>query len=268
MPGLDHAVIVSNDLPELAAAYEALGFTLTPTAQHPWGTANRLVQFEGRNFLELLTVDRPELVAREPETAPGGTFSFGRHIAEFLAHGAGMAMLALQGTDYEADIARWRAAGLVTYEPFHFERKAALPDGTVVTVAFSLAYTTHPALPGLAFFTCQQHHPEHFWKAPYQRHDNDARELVEVSLATPEPRRLASFLSGLTGSESRIRPDGIECAVGPHRLVVRDAAYAGAERDGETGLGARFLGLSIRVGPNAPRRGTRVAAGGVFVDWV
>ena len=39
-----------------AAAYEALGFRLTPRARHPdnMGTSNRLAQFPARNFIELL----------------------------------------------------------------------------------------------------------------------------------------------------------------------------------------------------------------------
>ncbi len=259
MAGLDHAVIVARDLGALSAEFEALGFLLTPTAQHPWGTANRLAQFEGRNFLELLTIDRPELVAREPATVPDGPFSFGRHAARFLAEREGFAMLALQTADSAADLLRWRAAGLVTYEPFRFERQAALPDGSVATVAFSLAFTTHPLLPDLVFFTCLQHAPEHFWKPAYQSHPNGATELVEVSIAVREPHRLASFLAGLTGSECRARGDGIECDVGPHRIVFTPSS-ADASRDGVT--------LSIRVPHESPLRGRRSRAGGVILHGV
>lgn len=262
MPGLDHAVIVTHDLPALSAEFEALGFTLTPVAQHPWGTANRLVQFEGRNFLELLTVDRPDLIAKEPETTPGGAFSFGRHAARFLAHREGMAMLALQSSDAAADLARWRAAGLVTYEPFGFERKAAQPDGSVATVAFSLAFTTHPALPDCVFFVCQQRAPEHFWKPAYQRHANRALELVEVAIETSEPRGLAPFLSGLTGSECEDIEAGVSCVVGSHRLSVTGPAAAVPAGH------ACFTALHLRVGPDAPLRGRRSRAGGVDLYWV
>ena len=55
---IDHIGIASRSLDGLAARYEALGFTLTPRARHQdhMGTSNRLVQFRGRNFIELLEV--------------------------------------------------------------------------------------------------------------------------------------------------------------------------------------------------------------------
>lgn len=265
MAGLDHAVIVSRDLGALSEEFEALGFTLTPTAHHPWGTANRLVQFAGRNFLELLGIDRPELIGREPATTAGGPFSFGRHVAAFLAKREGMAMLALQGAGAEADTARWRAAGLATYEPFHFRRQAVLPDGTAATVAFSRAYTTEPALPDLAFFTCHQHSPELFWKAPYQRHANGSLEMTGVSMVTTQARQIAPFLSGLTGGECRFRGDGIECDVGPHHLEVSEA-YGGP--DGQAGASGSFVGLTIRVEPDSPRRGSSDLAGGIAIRWI
>ncbi len=268
MEGLDHAVIVSGDLDALSSEFEALGFTLTPPARHPWGTSNRLAQFAGRNFLELLSIDRPELIDAEPSTSRGGPFSFGRHVAHFLANRVGMAMLALRGTDANADLARWEAAGLTTYEPFHFERKATLPDGTAATVAFSLAYATHPDLPELAFFTCHQHSPEVFWKAQYQHHGNRSMELVEVSLAAPEPRRFATFLTGLTGNACRIRDDGIECDIGPHRLIVLDAQRELGGSGTDTVSIGRFTSIGIRVDPDAPQRGTHVRAGGILIHWI
>lgn len=259
MPGLDHAVIVARDLGALAEEFEALGFTLTPVARHPWGTANRLAQFEGRNFLELLTVDRPEHIAREPVTVPGGAFSFGRHAARFLADREGCAMVALATTDTEADLARWRAAGLVTYAPFHFERQAVLPGGAVVTVAFSLAFTTHPDMPDLVFFTCRQHAPEHFWKPAYQQHVNAVRELVEVLIEAPDPARLAPFFSGLTGSPCRPSADGIRCEAGSHRIVVRRPHPVA----GMPPATARIVGLGLRTGPDGRLRDGPLRAGGV-----
>ena len=135
---IDHIVIAVRDLDRIAARYEALGFTLTPRAQHAWGTANRLVQFRGRNFIELLEIDRPELI---PDPDPP-QFGFGAFNRDFLARREGFSMLVLQGTDSRADVARFEAAGLDSYAPFDFERQATLPDGAVVRVAFSIALRT------------------------------------------------------------------------------------------------------------------------------
>ena len=89
-------------------------------------------------------------------------------------------MLVLDSSDARADVAAFRAAGLQTYEPFDFSRKARLPDGREVTVGFSLAFATDPRLPNAAFFTCQQHSPEHFWNPRYQRHPNRALTVLET----------------------------------------------------------------------------------------
>ena len=76
-------------------------------------------------------------------------------------------MLVLDSLDAAADLAEFKAAELGTHEPFGFSRSARLPDGEEVTVSFSLTFVTHPDMPQAAFFTCQQHAPEHFWKADY-----------------------------------------------------------------------------------------------------
>ena len=52
---LDHFVVCVRDLAQAALDWQTLGFTLTPTGVHPFGTSNRLAQF-GNNFLELLAV--------------------------------------------------------------------------------------------------------------------------------------------------------------------------------------------------------------------
>ena len=59
---IDHVVLTVRDLDAAAITYQRLGFTLTPRAAHhdQMGTSNRLVQFRGRNFIEVLEVDRPE----------------------------------------------------------------------------------------------------------------------------------------------------------------------------------------------------------------
>jgi catechol 2,3-dioxygenase-like lactoylglutathione lyase family enzyme len=201
--GIDHLVLAVRDLERARAFYEALGFTTTPRAVHPWGTANHLVQMNGC-FLEILGIAD---AAKIPAHAPG-QFSFGAHNRDFLARREGMSMLVFQSHDARRDRAEFAAAGLATYAPFDFGREAKLPDGGTARVAFSLAYVTDPRMPDGAFFTCQQHAPKFFWKREYQAHANGARTIAEVVMAAPDPPALADFFAKLQGPESVRSADG------------------------------------------------------------
>ena len=195
--GIDHLVLAVRDLEVARARYASWGFTLTPRAQHPFGTANSLVQLDG-NFLELLAIDD---LARIPPAAPGG-FSFGTFNRDFLARREGFSMLVFESRDARADHRDFAAAGLNALPPFDFSRDARLPDGSTARVGFSLAFVTDPRLPEAAFFTCQQRAPQHFWKPEYQRHANTARQVVEVVMVAPAPTELRGLFAGLQGVDA------------------------------------------------------------------
>jgi hypothetical protein len=231
MPGgIDHLVLCVADLEQARDVYRRLGFTLTPPGRHPFGTANSLVQLAERSFLELLTVADPTAI---PQMQPG-FFSFGAFNRDFLLRQEGCSMLVLESVDAEADAKAWISAGLGAFAPFHFERPAKLPDGTIVTVAFTLAFAVDPRLPDVAFFACQQHTPELFWKAEYQRHANGALGIDEVALVAAEPQTLAELLETLTGVAAEPIEEGIVArtsrgallALTPEMFARRYAAVA------------------------------------------
>lgn len=193
--GIDHLVLPVRDLEVARERYARMGFTLTPPARHPWGTANSLVQLQG-NFLELLSVAD---AGKIPEHGLG-QFSFGAFNRDYLEEREGLSMLVLDSEDARADRDSFAAAGLKTYLPFDFSRSARTPDGRTATVAFTLAFTMDPRAPDAGFFTCQQHAPEHFWKEEYQRHDNGARRIAQAVMVSPEPAQHADFLAAFTGA--------------------------------------------------------------------
>ena len=205
--GIDHLVLATGDLEAARARYQALGFTLTPPARHPFGTGNSLVQLESA-FLELLAIVAPEDI---PEASPG-RFNFAAFNRDYLATGEGFSMLVLASEDARAEGQRMQAAGLDTYEPFDFSRRARLPSGDEVTVGFSLSFASHPAMPEAGFFYCQQHAPQHFWKAEYQSHANTAVSVDEVGLVAQDPTEIAAFMAAFAGAGAR--------RVGLDRLVV------------------------------------------------
>jgi hypothetical protein len=193
---LDHLVLAVHDLAAAQEAYARLGFTLTPKALHPFGTANSLVQLQG-NFLELLMVADRSLI-KPP--APGN-FSFAQFNETFLESREGMSMLVFASDDARRDQLAFTASGLETYAPFDFQRLAKLPDASEVTVGFSLAFVTDKRMPDAAFFTCQQHAPQYFWKAEYQQHRNGALTVAEVVMVAAEPASLAEHFR-------KLQPDG------------------------------------------------------------
>jgi Glyoxalase-like domain len=243
--GIDHLVLCVGDLESAAARYSAFGFTMTPRGEHPWGTDNRLAQLDG-NFLELLTVARLERIV---EPAPG-TFSFGAFNRDFLAQREGLSMLVFESHDARADRAAFRASGLNTYALFDFERLAQLPDGSKAKVGFSLAFATDARLAEAAFFTCQQHAPQHFWKPDYQRHANGARQVVEVVMVADDPPLLADLYAGLQ-EPAAVRVGagclGVSTGRGAVTVVTPAAFRQRFGHDPAAGIGPRFAAYMVAV---------------------
>lgn len=208
--GIDHLVLCVDDLDAARRFYERLGFTTTPRAVHPFGTGNSLVQLQG-NFLELLGVVEPENI---PPAEPGH-FGFGAFNRAFLETGPGMSMLAFASDDARRDQAEFADKGLHTCPIFDFSRQAMLPGGGQATVAFSLAFVTDDRMPEIAFFVCQQHAPQYFWKPEYQRHANGAVAIAEVVMVAEQPASLGELFAKLQG------PGNVEA--GDDRLTVETA---------------------------------------------
>ena len=246
MRDIDHLVMVVNDLEAARVVYSQLGLTTTPRALHPFGTENFLVQLQG-NFLEVVGVADASIIPPHGD----GIFSFARANADFLARRVGMSSLVFQSADARADRSDFLAAGLQAYENVDFSRKAVLPDGAEVTVAFSLAFVTDPTMPEVTFFTCQQHAPEHFWKPEYQVHANGAQQVAEVIMVAPDPSSHADFFRGIHGDGAlALSDDGlsVETGVGSISMVTPDIFETrfGIPTPGPTTT-AHFAGFRIVV---------------------
>ena len=234
----DHLVLCAEDLDRARQFYDAIGFTLTPRARHPFGTANSLVQLQG-NFLELLSIADPALI---PKVEPG-KFSFAAYNEIFLKKREGFSMLVFATSDAAADAAEFKKNRLSDYDVFHFGRQATLPDGSKAQVDFSLAFVTSPAMPEAAFFTCQQHAPQYFWRPEFQRHANGAIRIVEAVMSAARPDEHKSFLEPLMQAPARVSSAGLSIGEGGERLTVLNHA----------GLAARFPEIPHSDSGDAPR---------------
>jgi catechol 2,3-dioxygenase-like lactoylglutathione lyase family enzyme len=192
---IDHLVVAVRDLEEAASVYQRLGFEVGARNKHPWGTENRLIQFQS-SFIELISVgEGVEIAPPRPDE-----FSFGAFVQEYLAHREGLAMLVLDSADAKADAKFFAEKGIGAFEPFFFERRGRRPDGSPIQVAFTLAFTRDENAARAGFFVCEHHFPENFWNPEFQRHDNKATDISVVALAAPEPARHEAFLAAFTGA--------------------------------------------------------------------
>ncbi|MEM7060115.1 MAG: VOC family protein [Pseudomonadota bacterium] len=266
--GIDHIGLVSKSLDGLAAQYEALGFTLTPRAYHPdhMGTSNQLVQFKGRNFIELIEVDRPNGIA-PPQP---GHMSFGHFAQDLLERREGICLVVFRTQDRDADLAAWRAKGLDTYEPFNFERLATLPDGTQQTVRFELGFVTSPLIPDTVFFVCHNRAEEHFWKPEYQVHANGADQIESVVLAAEDPAEHARFFAALFDGQISPCMEGVtvQCAEhGIHICKPDILAARGWTGKRPTDGSAVVAGMNISAPDRADTFTPAGDAGGAFIYW-
>ena len=199
---INHLVLAGRDLEAMRSHYASLGFTVTPRGQHPFGTANSLIQLHG-TYLEPLAVAAPQDV---PEHR-AGHFSFAAFNRDYLKRHEGFSMLVLDTSDARADIEAWRAAGLQTYAPFDFSRTAKMADGQEnqasqeITVSFSLAFVRHPAAPWLGLFACQHHSPRYFEQPRYLQHGNGATRVQDVWVVGEAAPGLADFMHIVSGAK-------------------------------------------------------------------
>src|SRR5262249_14252946 len=96
-PALDHVGVVAKDLAALAAAYESLGFTLTPLARYADGRIGNRCVMLGGSYIELLAVVDPNARSATLE--------------RFLARYAGIHIMAFAITDEQSAMERLRRAG-------------------------------------------------------------------------------------------------------------------------------------------------------------
>jgi hypothetical protein len=192
---IDHLVHAVRDLDLARETYARLGFTVTPVARHPFGTANALALLDN-SYVELLVVDDPAAI---PEQTPE-RFSFAAFNRDYLEDRQGLSMLALRSADAEADRASFEKHGLPVYEPFAFTRMATGPDGVEREVSFSLTYTSDARTKGKAgFFTCQHHRPENLWRSEFQEHANGALRIDSAVFVTRDPADFHIFFTWFTG---------------------------------------------------------------------
>ena len=178
---LDHVGIVGRSLEELAAVFEAGGFTVTPLARHAGGrTGNRCVMLRDGGYLELMSTIGDRTSAT---------------LDRFLARHVGAHILAL-GIDTDVRNRLRLAFGSIP-EPSRTDRAVDDADPNGTRARFTLL--TPPDRPEGRVHLIHHETPEALWQPRFLNHANKAVSLEEVVIVSAEPATTAAWYSRLAG---------------------------------------------------------------------
>ena len=258
LEGLDHVVVMAEDLDRAADGWRRLGFTLSPRGTHSdhVGTANYTIML-GPDYVELLGILRDT-----PLNAPGRAF--------LQRRGEGIERVAFTTGDAAQGVAALRAKGITAIGPIEFSRPVALPGGGGGEAAFSVFHWPFDERPGdLRLFACQHHTRDTVWIPGLQRHANTARRIRRVEIIAPDPGAAARHLARLIEGEVVVDGDGaFDVPTAAGRGVLRFVSQAAVRaRHGvasdvalpEQGVAALVLGVADL---SAAARAVGVAAAG------
>ena len=246
-------VLAVHDLDATSAFYVSLGFTLTPKAEHPFGTSNRLALF-GDHFLEIVAVTAPDKVIEHR----GAHFSFAAYNREYLRAAQGLSMVALKSSGWERDRRDFSSRGLDLGAPFGFLRQAGQPDGSQNTLEFKLTFIGNSLDEGLKFFTCDHRHPKKdFYKKQFQKHKNSAFQIRDVILAAENPGSHSKFFRQIdqnVNSRTKNREGIVDFGKGRYRIVdpsvLRDRYFFSnpiSKTNSISGIGFRIGVKSLKM---------------------
>ena len=205
LTGIDHSLIGVRDLEQARARFASLGFTLTPRGRHiGWGTANYCIMLEA-GYVELLGIVDPA--------------QFTNNLDKFLAQREGLLGLSFSTEDAGALAGALTAAGFHPEGPKDLKRYLELPDGDVLP-GFRLVFLPPEELPDLRGFFCEHLSPEIVRRPEWLTHENGARRLAGLTLASDQPSSLAEPYARLFGAAAvRSTAGSIEIETGAGKLA-------------------------------------------------
>ena len=220
---LDHIGLCARDPAPLWAAWERLGFALSPIAQQsgrrtpdgpvePFGTANRCA-FLRHGYIELLGIVDDTL--------------FANGVDGFLRRYTGAHILALAMDDAEGNLARLKQAGVPIPGIAWLQRpvEAGGPTARFARLPF-------PDAPEGRVQLVQHLTPELVWDKRWMGHRNGADALETAIVVSANPAETTARLSKLAGLP--------------------------AEPDSLAGFRLRLPGAARAAGPDSPKLETRI----------
>ncbi len=244
--GIDHIVILVEELDTAVAGAVSAGFTVTPGGQHRAGsTHNALIGFADGTYLELLAFTSP------PDPA--------HYFADRVRRGPGFADFALRSSDIDHDVDAIAAAGMTFPLPTHLSRQR--PDGEIACWRMSLPQVLEP---GTAFPFLMQDLTPRTRRVPTEpgqtTHANGAQGMVGLTVVVQD---LPAYQHGLQtilqagpandGSHFRetrgvvqipLTPDGLQSLA-----ILQPTANSVPERH-LARFGSSIYAVNLRTTPN------------------
>lgn len=203
--GIDHLVIVVNDLTKAAQDYERLGFTVVPGGKHPVGSHNALIAFADGSYIEIIGFYREAVDHRWWEP---------------LQKGERLVDYCLQTDDLIGDTKKLRDAGVEINDPVPWARTR--PDGYELNWLLSLARGEHR---GVAPFLIEDITSRRERLPKICNHQNGAIGIGTLTSAVGELPTIRRWYRELLGNDGEQVSDeslggrGQRYSVGPHRVA-------------------------------------------------
>ncbi len=199
---LDHLVLPVTSLLLARDRLSRLGFTVAPTARHPFGTQNACVFFSDKTYLEPLDVASQ---GECEEAALAGNQFVARDQAFRFRHGPeGFSAIVMGSNDAEKDHTGFGKNAISAGDMLQFSRPMRLPDGSEITATFKLAFAADLRSPDFHAITCQRINVPPADRSVLESHANGVIGIKDVILSEPNPEDFRFFVSEIVGSDDTL----------------------------------------------------------------
>lgn len=202
LKGIDHLVIVVEDLDRAARDFAEVGFTVIPGGKHPVGSHNVLIPFADGSYVEIIAFYRKAADHRWWDP---------------LQHGERLVDYCLQTDDLRGDTEKFRAAGVDIKDPVPWSRTR--PDGYELKWLLSLAGSGDR---GVAPFLIEDITPRQE-RIPQQfTHHNGASGIVKLIIAVDQVGKVGAWFQNALGvsgeplENSALAAHGLGFTIGLH----------------------------------------------------
>jgi catechol 2,3-dioxygenase-like lactoylglutathione lyase family enzyme len=208
--GIDHVVIVVNDLDAAADSFRRMGFAVTPRGEHTLGSRNHCVML-GEDYIELLLSP-----AENPHPSR-------QYYTEFATGGDGLAAIALRTDSAREAYTEMLWAGFAPTDPVDFSRPVRLPEGTR-DARFRITQLGPDKTPGSRVFLCEHFTREVVWRPEYRSHRNGATALAGIAIVTEDVPATARAYARMFDTPAQPIAEGLLVETGSAPIAVATRA--------------------------------------------